>query len=111
MAVKFSRTPELQRLTEMVVALVVAGFCLAAPAHAQWLKYKTPGIPRLPDGKPDLSAPAPRMPDGRPDLSGLWRNDAAGVTATGKAMDSVKPQPWAVALTNRRKENAAEGFS
>ena len=30
------------------------------PATAQWLDYKTPGIPRLRDGKPNLSAPAPR---------------------------------------------------
>jgi hypothetical protein len=38
----------------------------------QWLNYPTPGIPRLPDGKPNLSAPAPRTPDGKPDLSGIW---------------------------------------
>ncbi len=102
MAVNFSRTPGRQRLIAMVVAVVVVG--LAAPAHAQWLKYKTPGIPRLPDGKPNLSAPAPRMPDGKPDLSGLWRTDAAGVAETGKAVDAVKAQPWAVALTKKRKE-------
>src|SRR5713101_1695223 len=27
---------------------------------AQWLDYKTPGIPRTADGKPNLSAPVPR---------------------------------------------------
>ncbi len=34
----------------------------AAPlaAQAQWLDYKTPGIPRLKDGKPDLKAKTPR---------------------------------------------------
>lgn len=42
-------------------------------AAAQWLNYRTAGIPRTPDGKPDLSAPAPRAPDRRPDLSGLWQ--------------------------------------
>jgi hypothetical protein len=88
----------------MVVATFVIGFCLVAPANAQWLKYKTPGIPRLPDGKPNLFAPAPRMPDGKPDLSGLWRIDAAGTAETGKAEDAVKPLPWAVALTKQRKE-------
>jgi hypothetical protein len=38
----------------------------------QWLSYPTPGIPRAPDGKPNLSAPPPRTPDGKPDFSGLW---------------------------------------
>jgi hypothetical protein len=41
-------------------------------ARAQWSNYATPGIPRLPDGKPNLSAPARRAPDGKPDLSGIW---------------------------------------
>ena len=45
---------------------------LAVPLGAQWLGYPTPGIPRAPDGKPNLSAPPPRTPDGKPDFSGLW---------------------------------------
>ncbi len=44
----------------------------AGSACAQWLTYPTAGVPRLPGGKPDLSAPAPRLPDGKPDLSGIW---------------------------------------
>ena len=44
----------------------------AIPAGAQWLDLKTPGIPRTPDGKPNLTAPAPRGPNGKPDLSGVW---------------------------------------
>ena len=42
------------------------------PAEAQWLDWPTPGIPRTPDGKPNLTAPAPRGPDGKPDLTGVW---------------------------------------
>src|SRR5438132_14059441 len=42
------------------------------PAGAQWLDRRTPGIPRKPDGKPNLTAPAPRGPDGKPDLTGVW---------------------------------------
>lgn len=48
-------------------------FCLAcAGIPAQWLHYPAKGVPRTPDGKPDLSAPAPRTADGHPDLSGVW---------------------------------------
>ena len=42
------------------------------PLSAQWLHYPTPGVPRTPDGKPNLSAPAPKTADGKPDLSGVW---------------------------------------
>jgi hypothetical protein len=104
-------TPEIAGTTKLrqhiaVAAIVFMSTLLcAAPADAQWLKYKTPGIPRTPDGKPNLSAPAPRMANGKPDLSGLWRADAAGIAETGKAEDTLKLQPWAVALTEKRKEN------
>jgi len=39
---------------------------------AQWLGYPTAGIPRKPDGTPNLTAQAPQTPNGQPDLSGLW---------------------------------------
>src|SRR5207244_3512171 len=38
-----------------------------------WLDWRTPGIPRTADGKPNLTAPAPRTADGKPDFSGLWQ--------------------------------------
>ncbi len=55
-------------------AAIVTAFAafLSTNAPAQWLTYPTPGIPRTPDGKPNLSAPTPRTPDGKPDLSGIW---------------------------------------
>jgi hypothetical protein len=78
---------------------------LSASAGAQWLKYKTPGIPRTPDGKPDLSAPAPRTADGKPDFGGSWRPDPAGNAGMAKAMESLKPEPWAEALAKRRQDD------
>src|SRR3954469_6619600 len=58
--------------TGRIVVMVLAVMGAAAPGFAQWLRYPTDGIPRTPDGKPDLTAPAPRLPDGKPDLSGIW---------------------------------------
>jgi hypothetical protein len=76
---------------------------LPTAAAAQWLNYPTPGTPRLPDGKPDLSAPAPRASDGKPDLSGVWRG--AGPIYRFNIAQDLKPediQPWAEALFLQR---------
>ena len=47
------------------VAAAAVIILLATAADAQWLNYPTPGTPRLPDGTPNLAAPAPRGADGR----------------------------------------------
>src|ERR1700686_2096832 len=57
-------------------AIAAALWLLPIPLCAQWLDFRTPGIPRTADGKPNLTAPAPRTLDGKPDLSGLWRPEA-----------------------------------
>ena len=87
--------------------LACAGFVLAAgiALEAQWISLPTPGIPRLPDGKPNLSAAAPRTPDGKPDLSGLWNNDGGdryynSITADMQPGDVA---PWAHALAEKRQ--------
>jgi hypothetical protein len=49
---------------------------MVSSAHAQWLNYPAPGIPRTKDGKPNVSAAVPRAADGRPDLSGVWTTDS-----------------------------------
>jgi hypothetical protein len=59
-------------LAEVCTAVGIIVCVVSAPLSAQWLNYPTMGIPRLPDGKPNLAAPAPRTPDGKPDLSGIW---------------------------------------
>jgi hypothetical protein len=55
------------------IAIAVALWVLPVSLGAQWLNFRTPGIPRTADGKPNLTAPAPRTPDGKPDLSGMWQ--------------------------------------
>lgn len=52
--------------------LFVLFFAAAAAASPQWVHVPLPGIPRTPEGKPNLTAPAPRNRDGKPDLSGIW---------------------------------------
>src|SRR5437016_5037369 len=77
-------------------SVVSAGFFIAT-AGAQWIHQPTPGIPRTPDGKPNLSAPAPKTADGKPDLSGIWRGPANSPYNRNIAVD-LKPneiQPWA----------------
>src|SRR5215831_18081921 len=79
-------------------ALIVAMFLLLPVSlYGQWLDWRTPGIPRTPDGKPNLKAPAPRTADGKPDLSGIW-GISAGKYNMNIASD-LKPEdvrPWAM---------------
>jgi hypothetical protein len=87
----------------------IAAFMLiaTAPAAGQWLGYPTPGIPRTPDGKPNLSAPALRAHDGKPDLTGLWQFTRGSKYALNAAADleTREIQPWARALSWKRMEN------
>jgi hypothetical protein len=80
------------------------------PLSAQWLHYPTPGIPRTPDGKPNLSAPAPKTADGKPDLSGIWTGTDdkyfRDLTVGGPPAPML---PWAEALFKERKGNLEKG--
>jgi hypothetical protein len=90
------------RLVPIVLGLALVA---AADAGAQWLKLPTPGIPRLPDGKPNLTAPVPRTAEGKPDLSGLWEN-AGGDRLYNNIAADMQPgdvAPRADALYRRRR--------
>jgi hypothetical protein len=96
----------MMRVSHRVLALCLGLTCVAAvDAGAQWLKLPTPGIPRLPDGKPNLAAPVPRTADGKPDLSGLWEN-AGGDRLYNNIAADLQPgdvAPWADALYRQRR--------
>ena len=92
-----------------VIAVVV--LALTMPLAAQWLNHPTQGIPRNPNGSPNLAAPAPRAPDGHPDLSGLW-NKISPKYSRNIAAD-LKPgdiQPWAQALVEQRREDLGKQY-
>jgi hypothetical protein len=56
-----------------MVRRIALAVLIAVSAAAQWIDHPTPGIPRLANGKPNLSAPVPKTAGGKPDLSGLWQ--------------------------------------
>jgi hypothetical protein len=106
--------------TVSTFTLILITMLLPGPVGAQWLDHPSNGIPRTPDGRPDLSAPAPRTVDGKPDLSGIWRPDAgsAGTRNIGETLlspyfvdimtdlspQTVPFQPWAEVLYRRHRE-------
>ena len=111
-------------------ALGIIVCVISAPLSAQWLDYPTPGVPRVPDGKSNLAAPAPKTQDGKPDLSGLWAMPCpVGTAANGFAgqptvycateiaippefgnigrtlKEGLPYQPWAADLVKKTRAN------
>src|SRR5262245_45081093 len=76
-------------MRRIVFAIVLATVAGAMPLRAQWLKYPTAGVPRTPDGKPNLSAPTPRTADGKPDFSGMWLT-ADGAPCENRGADFIE---------------------
>jgi hypothetical protein len=115
-------------------AVIAIAAAFSPTLLAQWPPFPTAGVPKTPDGKPDVTAPAPRTADGKPDFSGTWiRGDgqlgpAGGGTLRGPAPSfSVGPpvttfrdvganvkeglplQPWAAELVkSRRAQNSKD---
>jgi hypothetical protein len=116
--------------------VVTAGLLVPAQLTAQWVNYPSAAVPRRPDGKVNMAAPAPRMADGRPDLSGLWMTaepnrgagrgtappvnvpdeagDQGNVTASRQMRDigidlpgGLPYQPWLIPIVKERTANEA----
>jgi hypothetical protein len=64
---------------------------MSAPVAAQWLQHRDPAIPRMKDGKPNLSAPAPRASNGTPDLSGVWAAEPSDDVKRRLSGDAANP--------------------
>jgi hypothetical protein len=77
-----------------LIAIVAA---VSPSLSAQWKPYPTAGVPRLPNGEPNLAAPVPRTADGKVDLSGLWRGGAAVQAAAQAAARGAQPPAAAAA--------------
>jgi hypothetical protein len=113
----------LQRSYQRFVIVALAAGLGAGPSAAQWIDYKTPGVPRKADGSVDMAAPAPRLPDGKPDFSGIWISAKADedvasdghdlgsgrhMANLGVDMEGGLPyQPWLVPIVKERTENLA----
>jgi hypothetical protein len=100
---------------------VAAVAIMTTTLHGQWIDHKSAGTPRLPDGSPDLSAPAPRT-DGKPDLSGVWEVVGDRVMATDGRVRSKYVYdiaadlpggapflPWAKTLHEQRQKTLGVG--
>ena len=87
-------------------SLLCMAACFAAyPVQAQWLNYRTPGVPRTAEGKVDLTAPAPKAADGKPDLSGVWESEPQYFFDLARDLkpQQVVMQPWAKRLQAERE--------
>jgi hypothetical protein len=103
-----------------VLPVLLYIFLFIGHASAQWLNHSDPTTPRLPDGKPNLSAPAPRKADGKPSLAGIWERVTLNLptrpfgtpnTLSDRLVDvtSIPMQPWAEALFKERFEKNLGG--
>jgi hypothetical protein len=118
------RSLGIARLLALAIAVAAE---IPSPSSAQWLHFRTAGVPRAPGGAPDLNAPPPRLADGHPDFSGIWLTATQVPCVPGQGAEEkfqdcrlelpISPrainigsgmsgglpyQPWAAALVKQR---------
>jgi hypothetical protein len=104
------------KVARVAPSIVVSVWLLGGSVQAQWLNYPSSAVPRLPNGTPNLNAPAPRTADGKPGLSGIWAVECGiygrdscfirslffDLAKDLKAGD-VEMTPWAAAIQKQRE--------
>ena len=95
-------------LAAATLALAVS-VTTAVTLTAQWEPWPLKNVPRLADGKVDLTAPPRRTPDGKIDLQGFWMPTNPVKHRLNLAADltpgEVPRQPWAQMVLDERIEN------
>ena len=104
-----------------MLKLCAAILLIGSAASAQWIHYPTAGVPRLQDGKVNLSAPPPKASDGKPDLTGIWfasdtrceqgfegPDGTCAETPAPRKMTNIRAnlpyQPWAEEAVKQRRQ-------
>ena len=125
---KFSFTSSrLNGLPVTRVWVILGTLLVSTPMASQWIEYPTAGVPRLADGRVDMTAPAPRLPDGKPDFSGIWMTgdpnrptegdepgDPTAISSSRQMRDigvdlpdGLPYQPWQIPIVEERTANEA----
>lgn len=83
-----------------LVVFASAFIALTSTAGAQWLNHPTPGLPRLPDGTPHVTAPTPRTSNDKPDFTGVWTGPERAPMPAADALS-----PWVREAAHRHAQN------